>query len=289
MLYVQLHQGELSHPVNTLEDYFRRGGVTIIQAAFAHSYFIHPDSVREKTPYFPERARFSRQNYPGAIKGQKAVWAGDGREVVIDDNQHAQLAWGRYTGHGLARGTGYSIRHIWGHPWDPDAFTAGWNLCYMPFWAGMLTEQQNLHEELELAIRQASWDLYFRSNPVCRTPDFVKDPGFDLPSLLAGQPVLILRKEARFETVRPGPVVHSETQRTDPATHGGTIPERVGTIRSQTHQSWSNIRKAARSLQGLGHEPFGTPNVENSAKSCVRRIHRETGLSFAEIEALLNK
>ena len=134
MLYIQLHQGELSHPVSTLEDYFRRGGVTVIQAAFAHSYFIHPDSVREKTPYFPERARFSRQNYPGAIKGQKAVWAGDGREVVIDDNQHAQLAWGRYTGHGLARGTGYSIRHIWGHPWDPDAFTAGWNLCYMPFW-----------------------------------------------------------------------------------------------------------------------------------------------------------
>ena len=53
MLYIQLHQGELSHPVSTLEDYFRRGGVTIIQAAFAHSYFIHPVSVGEKTPYFP--------------------------------------------------------------------------------------------------------------------------------------------------------------------------------------------------------------------------------------------
>ena len=289
MLYIQLHQGELSHPVSTLEDYFRRGGVTIIQAAFAHSYFIHPDSVREKTPYFPERARFSRLNYPGAIKGQKAVWAGDGREVVIDDNQHAQLAWGKYTGHGLARGTGYSVRHIWGHPWDPDAFTAGWNLCYMPFWAGMLTERQHPHEELELAIRQASWDLYFRSNQVCRTPDFVEDPGFDLPALLAGQPVLILHKEARFETLRPKPVVHSETQRANLPTHGETIPERVRTIRSQTHQSWSNIRKASRSLQGLEHEPFGTPNVENSAKSCVRRIHRETGLSFAEIEALFNE
>ena len=59
-------------------------------------------------------------------------------------------------------------------------------------------------------------------------------------------------------------------------------------IRSQTHQSWSNIHKAARSLQGLDHESFGTPNVENSAKSCVRKIHREAGLSFAEIESLLN-
>ena len=57
-------------------------------------------------------------------------------------------------------------------------------------------------------------------------------------------------------------------------------------IRRQTHQSWSNIRKAARSLQGFGHEPFGTPNVENTAKSCVRKIHREVGLSFAEIEVL---
>ena len=80
-------------PVSALEEYFRSAGVTVIQAAFAHSYFIHSASVKAKTPYFPDRARFSRQNYPGATKGQKAVWAGDGREVVIDDNQHAQMAW----------------------------------------------------------------------------------------------------------------------------------------------------------------------------------------------------
>ena len=24
------------------------------------------------------------------------------------------------------------VRHIWGEPWNPDASTAGWNLCYMP-------------------------------------------------------------------------------------------------------------------------------------------------------------
>ena len=93
MLCIQLHQGGLSHPVSALEEYFRSGGVTVVQAAFAHSYFIHSASVKAKTPYFSDRARFSRQNYPGATKGQKAVWAGDGREVVIDDNQHAQMAW----------------------------------------------------------------------------------------------------------------------------------------------------------------------------------------------------
>ena len=165
MLYIQLHQGGLSHPVSALEEYFRSAGVTVVQAAFAHSYFIHSASVKAKTPYFSDRARFSRQNYPGATKGQKAVWAGDGREVVIDDNQHAQMAWERYTGRGLARGTGYSVRHIWGHPWDPDAFTAAWNLCYMPFWAGMLTEGQHPHEELELAVRQASWDPLLQNRP----------------------------------------------------------------------------------------------------------------------------
>ncbi len=143
MLYLQIHQGDLSHPVGVLEEYFLKAGTSIIRAAFAHSYFIHPDDVRERTPYFAERARFSRTHYPGVGKGQKAVWQGDGREVILDDNQHAQLAWERYTGRGLLRGTGYSIRHIWGKPWDPDYFTAGWNLCYMPFWAGMLTERQH--------------------------------------------------------------------------------------------------------------------------------------------------
>ena len=64
--------------------------------------------------------------------------------------------------------------------------------------------------------------------------------------------------------------------------------ERVKAIRSQTHQSWSNIRKAVTALQGREHEAFGTPNVENSAKSCVRKIQREAGLSLAQIEDLLD-
>ena len=106
MLYIQLHQGELSHPISTLEEYFRRGGVTIIQAAFAHSYFIHPDSVREKTPDFPERARFSRQNYPGAIKGQKQSGLETDERSSLTTTNMPSWHGGRYTGHGLARGTG---------------------------------------------------------------------------------------------------------------------------------------------------------------------------------------
>ena len=264
-------------------NYFRAGGVSIIAAAFAHSYFIHPDAVRAKTPYFPERARFSREHYPGLRKGDKTIWSGDGRGVFLDDNQHAQMAWERYTGRGLSRGSGYSVRHIWGNPWNPDCFTAGWNLCYMPFWAGMLTEKQHPHPQLEQAIRQASWDLYFRNNPVCQPPDAVENPGLDLSSLLAGQPILILVKSDAAITTKTGVAQPNQSST------AGTALERVKDIRSQSHQSWSNIRKAARALQGLEHKSFGTTNVASSAKSCVRKICSETGLSPDQLETMLDE
>ena len=243
-----LYSGDLAHPISVLEGYFQAAGVSLIQAAFAHSYFISPCSVRERVVYFPDRVRFSREHYPDLRKGNKAVWPEDGRQVTLDDNSHAQMAWARYTKHPIARKTGYSVRHVWGHPWNPDAFTAGWNLCYMPFWAGMLTEKQHPHEGLERAIRQASWDLFFRDNPVCQPPGFVEDPGLDLDSLLAGQPLLVLQRTK-----------WNPDERTKPNFPNGNPLEAVKAIRMQTHQSWSNIRKAARSLQGLDHEPFGHP------------------------------
>ena len=154
---------------------------------------MHPDAVRERTPFFPDRARRSREHYPKLDKGDRATWdAGDRREVILDDNSRAQIAWERYTGHRLARGSGYGIRHIWGNTHNPEAFTAGWNLCYMPFWAGMLTEDQHPHVELQQAVRQASWDLFFSQHPVCERPDFVEDPGLDLSAALEGVPVRIL-------------------------------------------------------------------------------------------------
>ena len=269
--------------IQSLENYFCEGGVSIVQAAFAHTYFVHPDRVREKTPYYPDRARFSRTHYPGLGKGSSTRWSGDGREVRLDDNQYAQNAWERYTGHGLARGSGYGLRHIWGNPWNPDAFTAGWNFCYMPFWAGMLTERQHPHPMLEEAIRQASWDLYFQDNPVCQPPDFVENPGLDLDSLLAGQPILVLHRNSSINLTESG------SRRPEVSNSYETDFEHVKAIRAQTHQSWTNIRKASRLLQGKDYEAFGTRNVENSAKSCVRRIHRETGMSFAQIESLLDR
>ena len=275
---IKLYLGDIPHPISALEDYFLNGGVSLIQATFAHTFFINPVSVLKKVVCFPGRARRSRQHYPGLDKGKRAVWSGDGREVVLDDNQRAQMAYERYTGRPLKRGVGYSVRHIWGHPWDPDAFTAGWNLCYMPYWAGMLTEEQHPHEQLKQAIRQASWDIYFRCESVCEPPEFVEDPGLDLDSLLEGLPLLTLAENTQNQAKKPKPDFGE-----------GQELNRVKEIRKQTHQSWSNIRKAARSLQGLKHEPFGTPNVESSAKSCVRKITRETGLSVPEIETIVGE
>ena len=275
MLDISIHGGKLSNPIEALASYFRTGGVTIIQAAFAHSYFIHPDSVRAKPTYFCERARRSRKYYPRLDTGAEAIWPGDGRKVVLDYNQRAQMAWERYSGQPRAKRTGYSVRHIWGHPWNPDAYTAGWNLCYMPFWAGMLTEEQNPLEELEQAIRQASWDLYFRDNPVCQPPEFVQDPGLDLRFLLDGQPVKILHQ---LKAGRPRVSVSNPEE--------SNALDVVKEIRSGTHSSWVNMHKASRKLQGKPYEAFGSQHVERKASSCVRRISRETGLTFEEIEIL---
>ena len=194
---LRTHTDELVPAIQSLEDYFRNGGASIIQAAFQHTYFVHPDVILNNTPLFPNRARRSREHYPGIDKGQTTKWnAGDGREIILDDNSRAQMAWERYTGRRLARRSGYGVRHIWGNTHDPDAFTAGWNICYMPFWAGMLTENQHPHPELQAAIRQASWNLYFSNNPVCEIPDFVSNPGIDLDNILNGNALAVLSRES---------------------------------------------------------------------------------------------
>lgn len=275
MVNTRIYNGELVPPIQALEDYLQTGGTTILRAAFDHSFFVDPETVRARTPYFPDRARFSRKFYPGKGRGDQAIW--DGRTVILGDNAYAQQAWQRYSGRSIYRGSGYSVRHVWGHPWNPDSFTAGWNLCYMPFWAGMLTEKQHPHPALQQAVRQASWDLFFQEDPVCTPPDFVEDPGMDLASVLGDQPLLILGGETK-DTDTPGLPTGSPDQ---------DAFERVRAIKIHTHQSWSNISKATRTLQGRRHVPFGTRNVGSSSKSTVRRILRDTKLGLSGLEALL--
>ena len=271
----------ITRPIESLECYFRAGGVTLIQAAFSHSFFIDPDSVREKTPMYPDRARYGKTHYPGLSKGKSATWSGDGRSVVLDDNQYAQNAWQRYTRCPIQRGSGYGLRHIWGHPWDPDAFTAGWNFCYMPFWAGMLTEDQHPLTELQLAIKQTSWELYFRDNEVCDPPDFVIDPGADLRQMLGEQPILIMGSGAS----NPSVAAAGQSRALD-------LPslnqfDQIKAIRAHTNRSWTSIYKGVLAIQGMEHEPFGTTKVEATTKSIVQKILSETRLAPAELQSLL--
>ena len=51
---------DLVPAIQSLEGYFRDGGASLVQAAFQHTYFVHPDAVLNQTPLFPERARLSR-------------------------------------------------------------------------------------------------------------------------------------------------------------------------------------------------------------------------------------
>ena len=273
LINTRVHQGPLVPPVESLERYLREGGTTMIQAAFQHSYYVHPDRVRAKTPLYPDRARRSRKHYPALNKGAGATW--QGRPVKLDDNSKAQQAWSTYSGRPIQRASGYGVRHVWGHPWDPIAFTAGWNLCYMPFWAGMLTERQHPHPELERAVRQAAWDLYFRHDPVCAPPEYVSDPGTDLDAVLQGQPILLLAGAPAERSALPRGASDDE------------VNERIRELRRMTRNSWTKLSKAVRSLQGKPHLPFGTPNVQASAETTIRRIQRETSLDFAELERRL--
>lgn len=263
--------GEIASPIESLEKLLREGSTTLVRAAFEHSYFADPEKVRGNTPLYPDRARTSREHYPKLQKGALANW--NGRTVKLDGNAKAQQAWRRYTGRPIQRGSGYGVRHVWGHPWDPDAFTAGWNLCYMPYWAGMLTEDQHPHLELVTAVRQAAWNLYFRDDPVCPPPEFVNDPGRDLDAMLEGLPVLILSG--------PAPTA------TPPNASSGDIDKVLREVRSMRRQSWSNLCKAALALQAKTHSPFSTSNVENAAKSAVRLMGRRTGLSLVALEERL--
>lgn len=109
------------------------------------------------------------------------------------------------------------------------------------------------------------------------------DPCIDLASELKGQPILVLRRES-FDSPRP-----SKSCQTGAAVPSESSLNHVKSIREQSHQIWVSIHKVSRLLQGKPHGAFGTRNVENSAKACVRKVHRETGLIFAEIESLLDE
>ena len=278
MMRVTTFTSPLPEPIRILEKYLEDAGTSIIKAAFQYSFFVDPARVRERCPYYPERARMSREHYPKGDRGERRQWKGS--DVTLGDNKAAQEAWVKYTSRRIARGSGYGVRHIWGLPWDPSAFTAGWNLCYMPFWLGMLTEDQHPHKDLLPAIQQASFDLYFRNDPVCEKPDYVIDHGIILEDLLGDETIQILSAEQRAPRNNPKALSIALS---------GSPVEKVIAIRRARNASWSNLGKAISALQGQPHEPFGTPNVASTSKSIARLMLRETGLTLDQLDNVVRE
>ena len=133
----------------------------------------------------------------------------------------------------------------------------------MPFWVGMLTEDQHPHTDLQQAIKQASWDLFFAESPVCEPPLFVQDPCFDLASALCSQPIRLLGKPESVKDI-------------------------VREIRYERQRSWENLREAVRALMDLPHQPFSTKNVAASSKSTVRLMQKKTGMPLHSLKDVLD-
>ena len=231
---IELHDGNLPHPISALENYFQTGGVSLIQAAFAHSYFIDPESVRQKVVYFPNRARRSREHYPGLDKGKRALWSGNGREVVLGLQPAGSDGLGTlYRSTSGKRDWLFRSPHL-GAPVGPGRLYGRVESMLHAVLGRNANGRANPHEELEQAIRQASWDLYFRENSVCDPPGFVKNPGCDLDSLLADQPILVLQRNHRIKVRRPNQLVLMETSTILSGKFGGG-PTKAGPTFGKQH------------------------------------------------------
>ena len=155
-----------------------------------HTYFLHPDRVRQRVQqtksaaWFPDCVRMSNQHHKSKHKGDASHW--DGREVRVWDNTKARVAFASFSGLVMAgdkegRIRGYHVAHVWERVYDPECFTAGWNLCLMPGFLKLFTEQQDRIELLHRVIQQAAFDLYFKAGAIgLPTPPFVTNQGLDL-------------------------------------------------------------------------------------------------------------
>lgn len=158
-----------------------------------HTHFIHPDRILKhckqngNAALFPDRVRSSNQHHPGKRKGDESRWGE--QKVRVCDNTTARLAFARFSGLVMAgdrvnRIRGYHVAHIWEHVYDPACFTAGWNLCLMPGFLKLFTEQQDRIELLHQVIQQAAFDLYFKGCSLgLQPPEFVTTRELDLNAL----------------------------------------------------------------------------------------------------------
>ena len=177
---------------------------------------------------------------------------------------------------------------------DPEAIkSSASSMKYIRDIKGYLTESYNRPDEdfVELLARKAlpkgvsltqRQREQFKDLTKRAFADFIEDMGVNLDSLSSHQPSSVSDSETPNREGTPPQTVSELVD-----IENGAF-ERVRK-QKRRNESWVNIRKGVLALQDKPHEPFGTRNVENTAKACVRRISKETSLSLAQIENVLDE
>lgn len=163
------------------------------------SLFLAPDIVRKLPAQFPDCVRESREHHPGVHKGGLSTWRG--KPVHVWDNTKARNAFGKYIGKSMGgqnRGVaiGWEIAHVWGRVFDPEYFTAGWNMVLMPGFLRLMTEEQSQLKVFSDSLQFLAHRLYFSERSVFMPFDPPRrvDPN-GLPSwVLDYKPQLIAEK-----------------------------------------------------------------------------------------------
>ncbi|RYZ40431.1 MAG: hypothetical protein EOO71_16220 [Myxococcaceae bacterium] len=78
------YRNPLPSPMLVLEELLLRAGLTLVEATLRYSFFIAPEAVRARCPWFPNRSRMSRQHFPLGDCGDRALWRE--REVTLGHN-----------------------------------------------------------------------------------------------------------------------------------------------------------------------------------------------------------
>lgn len=159
--------------------------------------FIDPDRVRQVPVMSPDCVRKSNQWHPGKQKGETSSW--NGLPVQVCDNTQARVAFGKYIdrkmgGRDRNVSVGWEVAHVWGRVFDPDYFTAGWNMVLIPGFLRVLTEEQAQSPLFSRCIQALAYRLFFKSNPVAAPTVLPElDSATELPSWLSDFSPRILR------------------------------------------------------------------------------------------------
>lgn len=126
---------------------------TVLEAVAGHTVFLDPETVKQTKgeALFPIVRK--KKDDPRPL-GATDTQPGRG-QVILDDNTSPTLAF-RWAAR-QERPPDVQFNHIYKRPYDPDCYTALWNICVTPAFLAKLTD---VHDDVIAALRRRSFDLY---------------------------------------------------------------------------------------------------------------------------------